>query len=170
MPNHFKIHELLSREELDALESFAREPGRTIDEVETWLLAAGFKISRGAIFNWRTKFLLDDKFAAASAAAKAVFANQAADKDAVSLSDAATTQLSQMIFEQLITLQIGGQIETKELWAASMALKNVIASKRAVDDIRERFDQQVKAAQDKRPGGAITAEDIAAARKAIFGS
>src|SRR5258707_5225636 len=101
MPNHFKIHELLSRDELDGLEAFAREPGRTIDELETWLLAAGFNVSRGAVHNWRTDFLANDRYRASTEVARTLF-ETAKEKGTVALSDAATLQLSQMVFEQLL--------------------------------------------------------------------
>jgi hypothetical protein len=172
MPRHFKIHELLSREELDGLEAFTREPGRTIDEIDEWLQAAGKPVSRGGIHTWRTDFLLNDKFRAANEAARSVFAAQAADKDAVSLSDAATSQLAQMIFEQLVTLQIDGKVETKELWAASMALKNVINSKRQVEKLQEEIADRQKLAVSEaekvaKAGGG--AENVVAKVREILG-
>ena len=70
MPQHFKVHELLSRVELDQLEAFAREPGRTVDECHEWLQAHGFTLSRSAVGSWKREFLLTDSFRASGAAAR----------------------------------------------------------------------------------------------------
>ena len=63
MSNHFKVHELLNASEMEELETFAREPGRTTDECHQWLLERSFTLSRGAVGNWLREFreqILDD--------------------------------------------------------------------------------------------------------------
>lgn len=179
MPRHFKIHEVLSRKELDALEEFSREPGRTIDEIEKWLKECSdgrregesFDVSRGAVHAWRTVFLADDRFRASSEVARTLL-DAAKAGDVASLSDAAGLQLQQMVFEQLLKMQGDGVVETKDLWQASAAMKNVVQSQRHVEKLREemrmRFDQQMETVA-KKPGGVIRQEDLDAAKKVIFG-
>jgi hypothetical protein len=168
MPRHHKVHELLDRAELDGLEEFAREPGRTVDEVHEWMQAKGLVIGRTACWNWLANFTIEDRFRASNDVARTLL-DAAKEKDTVAISDAATLQLSQMLFEQLSRLQVEGQVQTKELWAASMTIKNLLDSKKKSEDLRQRFDQQMQAVAAKRPDGAITKDDIAEARKAIFG-
>jgi hypothetical protein len=69
---HFKVHELLSREELDKLEAFAREPGRTVDECHEWLQAHGFTLSRSAVGAVEAAFDASDKFRASNETARAL--------------------------------------------------------------------------------------------------
>jgi hypothetical protein len=56
MPSPFKVHELLNSVELEELEAFAREPGRTIDECRDWLKARGFALSRSSVGRWLADF------------------------------------------------------------------------------------------------------------------
>ena len=53
----------------------------------------------------------------------------------------------------------------------SQALKSLTGTKKDVEQLyAEKFDREMKDRQTKRPGGMVTPEDIAAARKAIFGT
>jgi hypothetical protein len=170
MSRHFKIHELLDAKELAQLEEFAREPARTVDEVHEWMQSRGYTLWRSAAGNWLKEFKVNEAMSAAGSLAKIVLD---AGKDTASISDAASQQLAQMIFEQSARLQLEETIETKELVNLSRGLKNVITGKRHIEQLREEmkasFDLQISAAQKKRPDGIITPEDIAAAKKAIFG-
>jgi hypothetical protein len=49
MPQNPDFFAQLSREELDALEKFAREPSSTVDKCLEWLLAHGYRASRSAV-------------------------------------------------------------------------------------------------------------------------
>jgi hypothetical protein len=50
------------------------------------------------------------------------------------------------------------------------SLTNLIGSKAGLSRLLgERFDREMQARLENKPAGGITAEDIAAARKAIFG-
>jgi hypothetical protein len=163
---HFKVHELLNRDELDQLESFAREPGRTIDECETWLLAHGFKVSHGAVHNWKRKFDATDKFRASNDVARTLM-DAAKSEGTVAISDAATLQLSQMIFEQLLKLQGAGEVDTKELFGVSMALKNVIAGKRHVEKLKGEIAEAISTAEKEATTGASAGDVVATIKKAL---
>lgn len=153
MPSHFKVHELLSRDELDQLEAFAREPGRTVDECWEWLAAHGFRLSRGAVGNWKREFDLTDRFRASNETARALM-DAAKGAGTVAISDAATLQMSQMLFEQLAKLQAGGEVSSKELWALSMALKNVVQGKRHVEKLKGEISEALAAVEKDAKGGA----------------
>lgn len=170
MPRQPDFFEQLTAEVLGALESFAREPGVTVDDCVDWLGSRKIDASRSAVARWKKRFDAEDKFRASNEVARGLV-EAAKNQGTVAISDAATLQLSQMLFEQLLKIQAAGEVSTKELFGASMALKNVIAAKGHVDELREKFDQEMR----KLEGTARTADQIftpervAEARKRIFG-
>jgi hypothetical protein len=169
MSHHFRVHEQLSRVELDALESFCREPGRTVDEVVERLAAGGHALSRGAVWRWKREFDLTDRFHASSETARALM-DAAKSGGAVAISDAATLRLSQILFEQLVSMDADpeAEIDTKQLWQISMALRNSIGSVGAVRKmLAEKFETETKKLLGSRRE--ITDQDIADVRKAVFG-
>lgn len=173
MASHFKVHELLGLEELNALEAFAREPGRTVDECWEWMQAKGYTLSRSAVGTWKKEFdsiLMTERFSRAGELAMAI--NQsAAASGAVGIADAAMKQLTQVVFEQAVKLQSEGEIEPLDIVRWSAALKSLTGTKKDVEQLLgEKFDREMKEKQAKRPNGIVTPEDIAAARKAIFGT
>jgi hypothetical protein len=170
MARHFAIHTLLSREELDELETFAREPGRTVDACWDWMLAHGFKVSRAAVGTWKRHFSLSDRFAASSEAAKALM-EAAKAGGTVAIADAATLQLGQMVFEKMIELQggqEGGEVSTKDLWALSMSLKNVVQGGRHTQKLREEMAVALKVAEKDAREGA-SGEKVMAKLRELMG-
>ena len=157
MAHHFKVRELLEKAELAELEQFTREkPARTVDECHEWLQARGCTLSRAAVHRWKRHFDTEDKFRASSEVARTLM-EAAKGKDAVSISDAATLQLSQLLFEQFLRLQQVGEVETKELFGASMALKNLISGQRHMqklhDEVKERQQKAVAEAEKVAKAG-----------------
>src|SRR4051794_22339196 len=101
MPSHFKVHELLSRKELDELEAYAREPGRTVDECWIWMTERDFAVSRGAVGNWKREFDVKDRFRASNALATTML-ETAKGAGVVAINDAAMVESSRLLFEQLV--------------------------------------------------------------------
>jgi hypothetical protein len=154
MPNHFKIHQTLASEDLLGLEEFARaSAARTVDECWEWVQAHGYTIGRSSVARWKREFDLTDRFAASNETARALM-DAAKAGGAVAISDAAMLQLSQMLFEQMVRLQAGEEMETKELWAISMALKNVVQGKRHVEKLKGEVAEALAAAEKEAKGGA----------------
>jgi len=174
MPQHFKVHELLSREELDELETFAREPGRTVLECFEWLAARGFVLSHGAVGNWLAHFkeeLVKERFSRSGELARAI-------KDAVKegaageVADATANLLTQVVFEQSVMLQGEQKMDPADLERMTRSLKNLVASKGGLMDLRKsKFETEMKTLASRPAAGtaAISAEDIQRAGKAIFG-
>lgn len=167
MSKPFKVHELLSAAELGELEGFAREPGRTIDECHEWLQAHGFTLSRGAVGNWLGDFkaqIMREKFSR-SAELAAQLKSAVSNGEFSNVADAAVMQLVQHVFEQ--TAQLDGA-DADTVVKMTQSLRNLVGSKeRLTAMLAEKFDKEMasKTAAKKT----ITAEDIAEARKAIFG-
>jgi hypothetical protein len=166
---HFRVHELLSRDELDQLEAFAREPGRTVDECTEWLQARGFVVNRSSVGRWKREFdqqVLTERFSRSSELARAM-------KDAVAggefgnVADAAIMQLTQVIFEQSIRLEAEGKVKSGDLLNMGVALRQLVGSKQqTLKMAAEKFDAAMAKTAGKR---AITPADIDAVRKAVFG-
>lgn len=144
MPKHFKVHELLDRKELDQLEEFAREPGRTVDEVHEWMQARGYTLSRSAAHTWLKQFLAIERFRSSNEVARTIL--DAAQKDVVAQADAAILQMGQMLFEQMLKLQQDGQLTSKDVWAMSASLKNTITSGRHLEKLRAETEEKQKRA------------------------
>lgn len=168
MASKFKVHELLSREELSSLEEFAREPGRTIDECMEWLLAHGFNVSHGAVGNWKQKFDLEDRVRSSSALAREFLAAAQEGKGSAAIADANLEKLQQMIFEQMLRLQEGDGPDTKELWALSMAVKNGVQGKRHVEKLKEEMKTALASVEKDAKQGA-SGEDVVKKVREILG-
>jgi hypothetical protein len=151
MPRHFKVHELLDRSELDQLEEFAREPGRTVDECHEWLLARGYQISRTAVGTWKGAFQVQDQFRAGNEVARTLL-EAAKEQGVANVADAASLQIGQMLFEAMVKGQETGQVDTKDLVNLSAGLKNVITGSRHLEklkaEVRER--QQLAVAEAEK--------------------
>lgn len=157
MPRHFKVHELLSRDELDQLEEFAREPGRTVDECHEWLQARGYTIGRTAVMNWKGEFLIQDKFRVGGDLARATL-EAAKENGVASIADAAGLQIGQMLFEAMVRGQEAGVLDTKDLVNLTAGLKNVITGSRHLEklkaEVKERQQLAVAEAEKvARAGG-----------------
>lgn len=172
MAKPLRVLELLSTAEVGELEAFARERRRTIDELHEWLLARGFTLSRSAVANWRDTFdaaVAEERFGRSSELARAM-------KEAVKggsfddVADAAVMQLTQVVFEQATRLEAEQQLDPVDLQRMTRSLANLVGSKVGlVKILANRFDREIEAKQAKRQDRAISPEDIAEARKAIFG-
>ena len=153
MPRQPDFFEKLSRDVLDAFESYAREPGVTVDDCVDWLANRKVEASRSAVARWKKRFDAEDKFRASNEVARGLM-EAAKSQGTVAISDAATLQLSQMLFEQLLKLQADEKVSTKELWGASMALKNVITGKRHVEKLKGEISEALKAVDQEAKSGA----------------
>lgn len=167
MSRHHKVRELLGRDELDELETFAREPARTVDECHDWLLAKGYTISRGAVGNWKREFDATDKFRASNEVARALV-DTAKTGGTVALADAANLKLGQLIFEAMLKAQNDEDVSTKDLWALSMAVKNVVQGQRHVEQLRKDVAAAIaEAEKDAKAGG--SAEGVVSKVRQILG-
>ena len=172
MGSRLKVVELLSREELDQLEAYARERSRTVDELHAWVQAHGYTVNRSAVYSWRVKFdaeLMAERMGRSGELARAV-------KEAVSggdfddVADAAAMQLTQVVFEQSAKLEADGDLDPLDLMRMTRSLANLAGAKSTlVKLLAAKFERAMNAEVAKAPDGKVTADAIAAAGKAIFG-
>jgi hypothetical protein len=168
MPRSPDFFTQLSRDELDALEAYAREPGRTVDGCHEWLLGHGFTASRSAVGVWKKRFDAEDRIAQASRLAGNIMATAKAE-GAAGIGEAATHTLSQLLFEQLLRLQTSADVDSGELMKLSISLGNAMKTQNVVNELkrqgREQMEQLATAARQKQ----ITPEMIQSVSKAVFG-
>jgi hypothetical protein len=150
MPSQFKIDELLKDhgEDQAALEAYARDPGRSIDELQIWLESRGYVVSRGAVWNWKQKFdglLMQERFSRSGELAAAI-RDAGRSGGAVAISEAAILQLSQVIFEQAAKLEADGEVDSLDLRRLTSSLKSLLDSKQRADQIAAEFARKEKEA------------------------
>jgi hypothetical protein len=157
MPLHFKVHELLKDKpaELAALEEFARDPARTVDDCWDWMQAKGYVLARSSVGTWKKQFTATDRFAASNEVARSMV-DAAKAGGAVAIGDAATLQIQQMIFEQSLKMQSQGDVSTKELWALAMASKSTIEGKRHVEKLKSEIAAALAEAEKSVKAGGST--------------
>jgi hypothetical protein len=155
----------MSRAELDQLEAFAREPGRTIDACHEWLLARGYTASRSAVGSWKKKFDESDRIRAATDLSDAI--HTAAAECPVDVAGAVNLQIAQRL--QAAIVKGGDGLSVKELLACSIAINQLTTSQKRVRQmLAEKFDAEVKKLQSRGPRQ-ITQDDLLEVRKAMFG-
>jgi ribonuclease D len=157
---------------LEQLEEYARQPGRKGDEVLAWLEARDVKTSKSAVYRWLQDFRMEDDSRRTAAMARARLAT-VAEGDSQAVSEASMRLLEDRV---LGVLADGEPLSAKELQALSFTIGNGVKSRRLLIDLRDQvreLETKLKNASDQVDEafkGKVRPEDIAAARKAIFGS
>lgn len=153
------------------LEALARSPGVTIDAIYTWLTGHGYEIGRTAVHNWRSDFRETLEGVKRSAELAQSFVSVARDAGAVAVSDAAVLRLSQVLMEQSLMLESGGQIDPDDLVKLTASLKNVLQSKAQIEELRRQHEAQkqqaVEEAQKVAAAGGSAESAVQAMKKAL---
>jgi hypothetical protein len=176
MSQPFKVHELLKDApgDREALEVFAREPGRTIDECHEWLLSRGYTMSRTAVANWLADWreqLMRERMSGSGKLASA-FMEAAKSDGGLKIPDAAVMTIAQMIFEHGSTLAAGGEVDAKDLATMSLAMQRLMLAKARLEATRSEFIEREKAAieaADKKVKAGASAGSVVEAIKQSLG-
>ena len=176
MSRPLAVEASLDAEELEELRGWCRAKRRTVDEIYEWLLLKGFAVSRGAAWSWQKKFQAEqmgERFSASGELARSMRA-AVEGKDFDAVADAATMQLTQVVFEQATALQAEDKVDSLELRRMAGALNSLVTSKVGlVKLLAAKFDQEMKEvrSQAESAGGeaVLTQEKIDQVRKAVFG-
>ena len=167
------IEERLDAEELEELRAFCRERRRTVDDIYDWVLLKGYSIARSSAGTWRQKFegeQMQERFSASGALARSI-KGAVAGGDFNDVAEAATAELTRVVFEQALRLQSDGEIDPLDVQRMTKSLNNLVLSKGGlVRLLAAKFDAELAQRQQARPGGQITPEDIAKVRAAVFGT
>jgi hypothetical protein len=164
--HHFRVHELLSKAELAALEDFAREPACTVDECFEWMQVRGFTLARSSVGSWLRNFKRSAMFRTSSETAHLIL--ELAKKEGVAFGDAVSISLNTAIFDQLNDGMIAGTLDEKKLHALASAHRDVMASKMTVEDLKIKQNEAlIEAEKIQKAGG--SAQDVVAKVRGILG-
>lgn len=166
MSRHFKAFDILSNGDRTEFEALLREPATTVDRAFEWMQERGYRISRGAVHNAKRNFA--DVLGSVKRSSEMAAAYSALARDgSTDLAEATVQRFQQVLMRRLMDVDEEQEMETKELVELSAAVKNGVLSKAAtVKMLAEKFDREMQKTAAKKE---ITGEDIAEARKRIFG-
>lgn len=162
MGNQPAFFTYLDAEQLDALEEFARQPGRTIQQCRDYLVAElGFvfaedfpthpkRISKSAMGRWKQD--LDERLIAERSAASGRLA-KAIEKSLRDTGGAAVHEATTMLLGQLISDAAQAadpkEISTKDIANLSLAAQRVTLAQLRNEDVKARYeDRQRRAAAE----------------------
>ena len=156
----------LDSNELNKLEAFAREPGRKVDDCFDWLTAKGIVTSRSAVGRWLKRFREEDRMSEAAELADAI---HTASKDAgtVDVAGAVNLQLAQRL--QFALVKGGDKLALGDLLKGAMAVNALTNAQGKLNEIKRLGREELNKLKGAATKRAITAEDIEAVSKAVFG-
>ena len=117
MPRAPDFFSQMTRDEMEKLEAFAREPGKKVDQVLDFVLANGWKASRSAVGRWLKKFREIDRQSAAAELADAIYTANAST-GMVDVAGAVSLQVAQRL--QTALLNAGDKVAIGDLHKAAM--------------------------------------------------
>jgi hypothetical protein len=171
---HHKVEELLNGREVEDLEAFAREPGRTVDECHQWVLERGYTLARSSVGRWKQTF--DEQISAERFAKSGAFARVVTDAGreagGVAIAEATLSQVGQVLFEQSMRLQADGAIPTADLVNITNAIKTTVATRQGIEKLKAEFAERDRKAIEQAERAATSgksASDVIAVMKAALG-
>lgn len=163
MARHFKIDDVLSDEHRQEFERFARLNRTTIDELGEWLTGHGYRISRGAVHNWKKDFDKTLDGVRQSAELAASFAQVAKENGAAGLADATWARFQQILMEKLFEIGADDESPTPgDLMKIGVAMKSAIGAKQQIEELRDSYEKKQRdalaaAEKIKQAGGGADA-------------
>lgn len=161
-PEFFKQ---MTEQSVEQLEERARKPGTTTEEVLEWLTDLGVKTSRSAVGRFLQDFRVRDRRDRTAIRAKA-YLSGVQESDPLALAQANERLLEQEVFDALSS---GDDVRAKSLKDFAAAIRGGVAVKRDLVDLRQRGTQKMEELKTLASRRRLTADDIEAARKAVFG-
>lgn len=161
-PDFFKQ---MSIEQIDALEEYARHPGRTVDDVAGYLQDAAVKTSRSAVGRWLQDFRIWDKQQRAADVAKR-YLDVARGSDPTAVTEASLRKFEELVLERLMA---GDELTADELAKLSQAMRAGLGSRKDILELRAKGREQLAQLKGEAGKRAITADDIERVSKAVFG-
>lgn len=164
MPRKPDFFSQLDRSELEKLEAYAREPGRTVDQVHEHLLVQGFTASRSAVGRWKARFDETDRMSAAAELADAIH-TASADAGTVDVAGAVNLQVAQRL--QAALVRGGEELALGDLLKASLAISQITANQKRVVELKRQQADAVKTAEAAAKSGASATDVVATIKKAL---
>src|ERR1035437_1161752 len=137
MSRKFAIEKELREEDLESFRQLCAKPARTYDDLQEWLGDHGYKISRGAVYNYRNNWEETLKKIRASADSAKAFVQVAREGNGVAdLSEASLARFQQLMMEKLFQMDAEDGLDSGELMKLSIALKSAVATKQQIEEIK----------------------------------
>lgn len=165
MPRKPDFFTQLSRDELEKLQAFAREPSSTVKACHEWLLAHGYTASESAVARWKRRFDEEDRQSEALDLADAIYS--ASEHGAVDVAGAVSLQLAQRL--QAALAKGGDDLKFGDLLKASMAINAAMTTQQRIEKLKTVGRQQMESMKQKLADRTLTQEDIDDVRKKVFG-
>lgn len=166
MPRQPEFFRSLNEQLLEQLEEYARQPGRTGDEVHEWLTERQVQTSRSSVYRWLQDFRLEDRTRRASEVARQYLA-AAQEADPQALTEASLRKFNELVFDALANGE--RELSTGDLMKLSVALKTGLNAQQLVHDLRRIGREEMAKLSGEARTRQITAEDIERVSKAVFG-
>lgn len=153
----------LTEQLLEQLEEFARQPGRTGDEVQAWLTQHKVQASRSAVYRWLQDFRLEDRARRAGDVAKAYLA-AAREADPVAVTEASLRKFEEMVFDWMVS---SDGVDAKDLMFIASAMKTGLGSRKEVLELKRRQQDALAAAEKQAKAGATGADVVKTIKQAL---
>jgi hypothetical protein len=153
----------MTQAQIDALEEFARHPGRSIDDIAGHLQDQGVQTSRSAVGRWVQDFRAWDESVRRTAFVRAYVGQ---DHDPVAMGETIARELDGQILDKLIS---GEPLTAKDLKELATARRAITADREALAEMRAKGREQMEQLKSAAKAKAITPEMIEQVSKAVFG-
>lgn len=150
---------------VEQLEEYARQPGRTGNDVLDWLTERQVKTSRSAVYSWLQDFRVEWRHRRATDAARQ-YLDAARSSDPTIVTEAALKKFEELVLEYMMSAE---ESDAKDLMFIASAMKTGLGSRKDIIELkrkgREQMEQLASTAKQKQ----ITPEMIEQVSKAVFG-
>ncbi len=176
MSRKYRVDQVLAAPEVsDAdraeYQALLRQPATTIDDLLDWLDERGFAVSRGAVWKHRRNFQETLDGVRRSAELARAFADVAREGGVESLGEASLARFQQIMAEKLLSIDVDGDMDAKELLQLSMAMNQAATTKQRIEKVKREYEQRqqdaLARAQAAAAGGASGADVVATIKQAL---
>lgn len=159
-PDFFKA---MTQEQIDALEEYARHPGKSVDDVTGYLADAHVRASRSAVGRWLQDFRLWDRQQRAADVARQ-YLEAARSSDPTAVTEASLRKFEELLLERLMS---GEELDGDELAKIAQAMRAGIGSRKDVIELKRQQADAVKTAEAAAKSGASATDVVATIKKAL---
>ncbi len=159
-PDFFKQ---MTQAQIDALEEFARHPGKSVDDVAGYLQDTQIKASRSAVGRWLQDYRLWDRQQRAADVARQ-YLEAARSNDPTAVTEASLRKFEELLLERLMC---GEELDGDELAKIAQAMRAGIGSRKDVIELKRQQADAVKTAEAAAKSGASATDVVATIKKAL---
>ena len=163
MPRGPDFFQEMTAPQIEALEEFARHPGKTIDDVHKYLADIQVRTSRSSVHRWLQDFRLWDKTQRAADVAKS-YMQAASGSDPTAVTEASLRKFNELVFEALTS---GDELDSLDLRRIAGALKTGLDAQHAVNTLRKQQAEAIRSAEAAAKSGASATDVVKTIKDAL---